>query len=425
MKTTITLMLLLVAATIMAQEPFRGCGFDHLLYSSEHQVRWNEAYRHALEHHHNQQRADGVLAIPVVFHVVWHEDYQNLHDSVIQSQIDVLNEDYRRLNADAINTRSEFLSVAADTEIEFFLAEVDPNGEPTSGIVHVETDVTGFELNLLDFSTLDAVKLTSEGGSDAWDPDHYLNIWVCNMPETFWGQIFGYAYPPEGAPNWPAGNSAPEPGLEGVVLHYATVGRNNPQGMDDNLEGNEKGRTCTHEVGHYLGLRHIWGDAFFNGCTEDDGLEDTPNASTSTNFVCDYSKNGCDDGESDLPDMIENYMDYNEDECYNMFTYEQREMMRFCLETFRPGLLEGVGIAVPEVQEVSFSLFPNPAGESFSVTGQWPAFSRLMIHDMSGRVVQEQAIKANGTQQIDITNLAAGSYVVSINESAPQHLMKR
>ncbi len=403
-----------------------GCGFDLLLEAEQDgkAVRWNEAYRYALERHMETHRTEDIIQIPVVFHVVWNQEYQNLHDSVIFSQLDVLNEDYRRLNADASLTRTEFLDVAADAEIEFFLAEVDPDGNPTNGIDRVESAVSGFALNLFDFSTLDAVKSSSTNGADAWDTEHYLNIWVCNLEESIWGQIFGYAYPPEGAPNWPAGNSAPSPGLEGVVLHYATVGRNNPQGLDDNLEGNERGRTATHEVGHYLGLRHIWADGFFDGCAEDDGLEDTPNAATSTNFICDYTKNTCDDGEGDLPDMIENFMDYNEGECYNMFTYEQINMMRTNIELFRPGLLEGYGVAVEELGAVQFTVAPNPVDHQLTIKGNWADDALVGMYDLSGREVFAKQVEGR-QMNIDTSFLESGIYILRVDGLGETKIVKK
>ncbi|MFT4678437.1 MAG: hypothetical protein ACI9RU_001028 [Litorivivens sp.] len=425
MKKILLFPLLVFVCSLTAQQHV-GCGFDLLLESEKDgkAVRWNEAYRYALERHMDEQRADEIIQIPVVFHIVWNQDYQNLHDSVIFSQLDVLNEDYRRMNADADLTRDEFLDVAADAEIEFFLAEVDPEGNLTNGIDRVESAVSGFQLDFFDFSTLDAVKSSETNGADAWDTDHYLNIWVCNLEESLFGQIFGYAYPPEGAPNWPEGTSAPSPGLEGVVLHYATVGRNNPQGMDDNLEGNERGRTATHEIGHYLGLRHIWADGFFDGCAEDDGLEDTPNAATSANFVCDYSNNTCDDGEGDLPDMIENYMDYNQGECYNMFTYEQINMMRTNIELFRPGLLEEVGVAVEEQKPVTVTVAPNPVGGKLTVRGNWKESAELSLHDLSGRLVYQVVSKSN-LIEIETNFLERGIYILRVDGLGETKIVKK
>ena len=304
--------------------------------------------------------------IPVVFHIVYNNDAQNLPDSVILSQIEVLNEDYRRLNENASETRNEFLEFAGDPNIEFFLANIDPDGNTTSGIIHKYTDREEF-LMFEDFLsteiTLDEVKSDATGGSDAWDTDRYLNIWICNIGslDIFGlelGQVFGYAYPPvnvdeaianlASGPDWPTDMLTDDMNLQGVVLHYTSVGRNNPVANEDNITENNLGRTAVHEIGHYLGLRHIWGDAnpLFgdDGCNLDDGITDTPNAADQAGYICDLNKNTCNNDDfgsnpEDLPDMVENYMDYSPDACLNMFTNGQINVMRNILEISRPNLI--------------------------------------------------------------------------------------
>ena len=308
--------------------------------------------------------------IPVVFHIVYNSDEQNIPDSVIYSQIDVLNEDYRRLNENASETRDEFLEFAGDANIEFFLANVDPDGNATNGIIHQYTDrdeFLMFEDILSTEITLDEVKSSETGGSDAWDTNKYLNIWVCNigslelLPGFDLGQVFGYAYPPvdieaalaelaetETVPDWPTDMLTNDANLQGVVLHYTTIGRNNPVANNDGMTDNNQGRTAVHEIGHYLGLRHIWGDAiaFFgeDGCNVDDGISDTPNANDQAGYICDFNKNTCSgdmfgSSDEDLPDMVENYMDYSPDNCMNIFTNGQINVMRNVLEIARPGLI--------------------------------------------------------------------------------------
>ena len=122
-----------------------------------------------------------VVTIPVVVHVVYNTGSQNISDAQIMSQLDVLNEDFRRLNADTSNTPAAFLPVAADPQIEFCLASKDPVGLSTTGITRTNTSVTSF-------STNDAVKYDSQGGKNAWDRDRYLNLWVCNLG----GSLLGY-----------------------------------------------------------------------------------------------------------------------------------------------------------------------------------------------------------------------------------------
>lgn len=246
-----------------------------------------------------------MVTIPVVVHVVYRTAEENISDAQIQSQMQVLNDDFRRLNSDANNTWSQ----AADAEIEFCLATVDPNGNPTNGITRTSTTVNGFGTN-------DAVKFTSQGGIDAWPRDSYLNFWVCNIG----GGILGYA-------QFPGGAAA----TDGVVNDYRYTGTNGTATAPFNL-----GRTATHEVGHWLNLRHIWGDG---GCGVDDFVADTPE-SDAPNYGCAAGHTSCGSA-----DMIENYMDYSNDACMNLFTQGQKTRMQalFAPGGFRASLLSSNG----------------------------------------------------------------------------------
>ena len=236
-----------------------------------------------------------IINIPVVVHVLYKTAAQNISTAQIQSQIDVLNEDFRRLNADKVNTPSGFASGAADAEITFCLASVDPNGAATTGIIRKSTTVSSFSDN-------DGAKHSSYGGDNAWPSDSYLNIWVCNLG----GGLLGYAQFPGG----PAST-------DGVVINYNHFGR----GFAADAPY-DKGRTATHEVGHWLNLRHIWGDA---NCGSD-LVNDTPTQQTSNygcpsfpSITCSNTANG---------DQFMNYMDYTDDACMNMFSLGQKSRMK-------------------------------------------------------------------------------------------------
>ena len=130
-------------------------------------------------------------------------------------------------------------------------------------------------MNCSSLDSIDNVKNSEQGGVDAWPTDRYLNIWVCSLENIMCG-MFGVAYPPVGALNWEAGTAAPSPELDGVVLDYHVVGENNPLGeADDYYSLFTLGKTAVHEIGHYLGLIHIWGSGSAS-CDSDDGFEDTP-----------------------------------------------------------------------------------------------------------------------------------------------------
>jgi len=253
-----------------------------------------------------------IISIPVVVHVVYNNNNENISDQQIQSQIDILNEDFRRQNADAVNTPSAFLSVAADTEIEFCLATEDANGNTTTGITRTSTSQSSF-------STNDGVKYTSSGGIDAWSPLEYLNIWVCDLS----GGLLGYAQFPGGTVS-----------SDGVVCDYAYFGN-----MGTATSPYDLGRTATHEVGHWLNLRHIWGDS---NCGND-FCNDTPEHSGS-NYGCpSYPSTSNCSGNGTSGDMFMNYMDYTDDACMNIFTQDQKTRMIASINNNRSGLLTSNG----------------------------------------------------------------------------------
>lgn len=255
-------------------------------------LKAQEAYTQRFAANYDQQSSRQVYTIPVVFHVVYNGSAENISDARILSQLQVLNEDFRRTNSDANNTWSQ----AADTEIEFCLASVDPNGNPTNGITRTSTKKRSFGYSN------DGVKFSGKtGGKDAWPRDNYLNIWVCDLGNS----LLGYA-------QFPGSGSA---ATDGVVIDYAYTGTNSTFPYDG-------GRTATHEVGHWLNLRHIWGDG---ACGVDDFVSDTPES--------DASNGGCPTGHVSCGsvDMIENYMDYTYDACMNLYTQGQKVRMQAVL----------------------------------------------------------------------------------------------
>ena len=249
-----------------------------------------------------------IITIPVVLHIVYNNPNENISDNQIFSQLDILNEDFRRLNADTVNTPTGFLSVASDCEIEFCLAQKDPNGNSTTGITRTQTSETSF-------STNDDVKYTNLGGKDAWNTLEYLNIWVCDLS----GGLLGYAQFPGGNVN-----------EDGVVCDYAYFGN-----IGTATPPYDKGRTATHEVGHWLNLRHIWGDS---NCGND-FCNDTPEHSGS-NYGCpSYPSTSTCSANGLYGDMFMNYMDYTDDACMNIFTQDQKNRMIAAINTSRAGLL--------------------------------------------------------------------------------------
>lgn len=273
----------------------RDCGSMHLLQKQLDADPKMVTRRAAIERQIDgfklsaESREAGVITIPVVVHILYNSPEQNISDEQILSQIKVLNDDFRRLNGDANNNWSQ----AADIEIEFCLASVDPDGNSTNGITRTSTNVGTFGVDN------DAIKANASGGKDPWPTSDYLNMWVGNIE----GGILGYA-------QFPGGPAA----TDGVVMGYQYFGTTGTAQAPFNL-----GRTTTHEVGHYLNLYHIWGDG---PCGQDDLVTDTPE-SDDANYGCEAGHTSC-----GTVDMVQNYMDYSDDACMNLFTAGQKTRMR-------------------------------------------------------------------------------------------------
>ena len=249
----------------------------------------------------------GITTIPVVVHVVFNKDVENVSDEQVHSQIAALNRDYRAANADLDTVPEPFKPLIADARIEFALATTDPGGAPTTGITRTKTEIP-------EFTTDDSVKSAAFGGADAWPTDRFLNIWVCPLVEG----RFGYA-PPAGVMGGPG---------DGVVIDYTAFGTTGTAKRPTHL-----GRTAVHEVGHWLNLRHLWG-ADGDGCNGDDYVDDTPRQAGPNigspvfpHVTCDNGPNG---------DLFMNYMDTVRDQTMVMFTKGQVERMHISLNWDRP-----------------------------------------------------------------------------------------
>jgi len=336
-----SILFLSLSASLLGQHK---CGFDDMVNGNpelkEALIQEAQQFNHTYKK--NRLRRDFTFSydttyiIPVVVHVVYNNALQNIPDSCILSQIQVLNEDFNHTNPDTGNLRDEFKPVAGKLNFKFVLATKDPNGAVHSGIIRKQTSVASFsQTSGGQYDT--RMKFDVTGGSSAWDPDKYLNIWVCNIFSTA-SPLLGYATPPTGADNWPGNVQFPK-AQQGAVVHYYTVGRYNPRATSNGAFS--LGRTCTHELGHYFGLFHTWG-LQTNTCSPsiDDFIDDTPN-SASPNSGCSKNRNSCElTSPGDLPDMVENYMDYSRGNCQNTFTQQQCAMMLHNLKKYRSDLAQ-------------------------------------------------------------------------------------
>jgi hypothetical protein len=282
---------------VLAQQMAADPGLAQRLASID-----NQALQYATQKAGTAQRTSAVsVTIPVVVHVLYNTTAQNISDAQIQSQIDVLNADYQKLNADVANVPSAFASLAANVNIGFVLAKRDPSGNATTGIERKQVTQTSW-------GTDDKMKKTTTGGLNAWPSGSYLNLWVCNLS----GGILGYA-------QFPGGAAA----TDGVVILTSAFGKGGSAQSPFNL-----GRTATHEVGHWLNLYHIWGDDG-TACTGSDQVSDTPNQADENYGAPTYPNPSC----SNTSDMFMNYMDYVDDRAMFMFSTGQSSRMNALFAT--------------------------------------------------------------------------------------------
>ncbi|MGZ4848896.1 MAG: zinc metalloprotease [Halobacteriota archaeon] len=244
-----------------------------------------------------------LITIPVVVHVVYNDPKQKVGAAQVRSQITALNKDYRKKNPDVCQVNSDkpgtthaFQDLAADMGLQFKLAVRDPEGKRTNGVTYTKTNVQSF-------GTDDKVKFSARGGYDIWPRDSYLNLWVCPLDGN---GLLGYA-------QFPGGPAA----TDGVVINYLAFGTNGTAKDPFN-----KGRTATHEIGHWLDLHHLWADGSDNrNCDQSDLVDDTP-PQQGPNYKCPkYPHVTCNNNPTG--DMFINYMDYVNDACMNMFTAGQ------------------------------------------------------------------------------------------------------
>lgn len=362
-----------------------------------------------------------VITIPVVVHVIHNETSvgvnENIADAQVLSQITVLNQDYRRmLDTPGYNTHP----AGADMEIQFVLAKVDPQGNPTNGIDRVYFNRSSWNETQVE---------TIMKPQTSWNPSKYFNIWVCRFGGDL-SDVLGYAqFPSQSGLGGLSSNEGPAD-TDGVIIDYRYFGSIEiyPQGTYGQTYN--QGRTATHEIGHCFGLRHVDGDNTSCSVNATDSYQDycpdTP-AVKYLNYGCSYS-DSCPSAAG--PDMIENYMDYTDDACMSIFTQNQKNRLMAVLQNSpRRASLTTSDVWQPLAAQ-SFSLpgmsvYPNPANDVLNIaSGNNITPDSYIIYNSLGQQVTSAKLTGNTSSVINISSLTNGVYFIKLEKGDKASTLK-
>jgi len=392
-----TLHLLLILFTASAQSS-RVCGteeYNNNLMQHDAVFKKNqEAFNAQMNSFINNRisAAQVPVYIPVVFHVVYNTAAQNISTARILDQLQVLNDDFQRKNADTINTPFVFQPCAAASEIHFCLAQRDPNGQSTSGIVTVQTSQTSF-------SNVDDVKSTGQGGDNIWPHNDYFNIWICNIANGITGTA-----------TFPGGN----PMTDGVVLHYECVGGPNAPGT---LPPFNLGRVGTHLTGHWLNLIH-----FPVNCDSSIANVCQPSQPAMPSGCPQFPDTSCNGNNSPYGTMFMNFMQGTDDNCMNLFNVGQLARMNVTMSGLRNALTVSTGCLPVGVNEMNglagnFTIAPNPSSGNIQLHVNIKHTAPLkyeIINILGKRVFQSEILNPESKINLDISFLKKGIYLVRL-----------
>jgi hypothetical protein len=341
--------------------------------------------------------SDQTIVIPVVVHIIYNNSYENISEEQVKSQLDAINADFSRTNADFSKVPSVFSKLSGNVNIRFELAKTDPNGRATSGIIRKKS-------SRMMWSDDDKIKMAAFGGDEPWDAKSYLNVWVCNTVPG----LTGYATVPGSDPN-----------KDGVVVRYDAFGTIGKVSVPYH-----KGRTLTHEVGHWLGLQHLWGD---KQCG-DDGIQDTPKQRSGNSGDPVFPKltacNATPEGE-----MFMNFMDFTNDASMGLFTEGQKNVMRaqFGSNGNRNTFLNSKGlstawnntqVSAEQTSSSQVSIYPNPVVSgniSISLNGINNTGKHFAIVSSNGQIIKTGYF-SQAKVEVNVSNFPPGIYHVRLTD---------
>lgn len=340
----------------------------------------------------SNKNSNVVVTIPVVFHVLYKTSIQNISDAQINSQLTILNNDFRKLNSDfSTVVPAAFQGLGADVEILFCKATRTPAGVASTGI----------ERKSVPSSFVFENSYYTTSGLEAWDTTKYLNIWIGRFTNP---QLLGFAYLPSAAGN-------PD---DGLCIGDQFFGNTGTATAPFN-----KGRTATHEIGHYFGLLHPWGDdgsacgTVFNS----DGVADTPATNDPYSGCPTFPNNTNACTTTATGSMFMNYMDYVNDACMAFFTAGQKTIMRNALNGPRASLLTSNGCASLGLDEVgaieAIAVYPNPVSQYFIITSPHTSVDFVEVYNVNGQLVKSQKLE-EVNNKVYIEDLESGVYYLRI-----------
>jgi hypothetical protein len=413
-KINLVLVLLIIFSTVYGQR--KRCGVDEVYHNrflnnpalKQEHLKLEEQFQ---LNSNVTSRKRTKITIPVVVHVIYNADIENISDEQIQTQILSLNQDYNKLNKDTLGNDHAFYSLVGNPQIAFELASIDPNGKATNGITRTKT--TKVDWGNDDLNN-DNMKFSSSGGIENWNPKKYLNIYTVRFADTV--GLLGYAYFPEDLASYPE--------TDGAVIDFRCFGLNGSAGIEG-FSAYKLGRTVTHEVGHWLGLRHIWGDLVYATDKKcgDDLVADTPAAESDNSGVPTFphrANNHC--GSDANGEMYMNFMDYVNDEAMVMFSKGQATRMMSSINTYRKDLLSYQSTAnIDEVNLLSISFFPNPCFDKLTIVNEKNQQFSLKIIDLVGRINLEIKIE-QPVYELALSSLLNGNYIIEFSD---EHTISR